>query len=75
MKNKKPKEEFKEIENSELSVKIVERIVQDEFGRKTRITKWVSVDKPLNLGSYKNPDSDILEIKFKVPNKEKWFKN
>ena len=56
---------YKQMENAEVWVNVVVQKKQDEFGRIINYTKWQKLDKPVNLGSLKQPKNQEI-IGFKV---------
>lgn len=59
----------KENETMFLLVNIIEKTIQRDDGTKIYLTKWIRASKDINLGSIKEPNKDILEIKY-VPEYE-----
>jgi hypothetical protein len=57
----------KEIENSELLLRIKVREYIDEQGRHMIETKWVKANGEVNLGSSAKPNPEIIEFKYNVP--------
>jgi hypothetical protein len=65
---------IKEIEDSELWVKIKVREFEDRDGVKMMETKWVKADEEVSLGSMTKPNEKILEFKYIVPHEKPLFK-
>ena len=61
--------EIKEVKESNLLIKKIVDIQEDQFGRKIVRFKWVAPQKNVSLGSVANPNKEILEYKFEVPQK------
>lgn len=58
--------EFKENENSNISFLKKTDEFTDELGRHVVRGKWQLAVDPIDLGSNKNPNKDILQIKIEV---------
>ena len=56
---------FKEMENAEVWVNVVIEKRKDEFGRVINYTKWQKLDKPISLGSLKQPKNTEI-VGFKI---------
>jgi len=61
--------------DTEFFIKVLVRETQDEFKRIHQETRWIKLDKDLELGSLKNPKKykgmKILEVKWNVPGEQK----
>jgi len=61
---------IKNIDDSELYVRKIISEEIDKEGNKKIQTEWVKATKPINLGSVNNPNKNIKEFKFVVPEEE-----
>lgn len=57
-------------ENSQLFVRIKVREYKNQHGQTVIESKWIKVNREVNLGSFKEPNNKILEFKYEIPNDE-----
>lgn len=53
--------------------KVLDEWVDEETGKLHRKIAWELLTKEISLGSIKNPNKDIVAIKFEVPREESSF--
>ncbi len=69
----KKDKKVKHIADSELWIqKIVERGI-DELGRKVVRTKWFLAEGEVSLGSLQKRNTDIVQIRYKMPQEESFL--
>ena len=61
---------FKFIDDGECWVCVVTDRYVGEDGRNYAKVKWVQTDQEIDLGSLKKPNTDIIKVQWRLPNKE-----
>ena len=64
----------KEIEETELHLRIKTDEFVDDYGRTIIKSEWIKANGEVSLGSMAKPNKKVLEIKYNVPNDKPLFK-
>jgi len=62
--------EFKEVKDTKFEILVTKDSYIDEQGRTIERGEWKTIEEPVNIGSFKNPNPDIKRVKWTVPKKE-----